>query len=132
MELVVDTSAIVAVLASEPERRALVRATRGANLVAPESVHWEVGNALVGLVKKRRVTLTDVRRALRIYHEIPLRFLEVDLEAAITLATEHGLYAYDAYVLACARQQRCGLVALDAGLLRVAQALAISVVEVDA
>jgi predicted nucleic acid-binding protein len=60
-----------------------------------------------------------------------LRFLEVDLEAAITLATEHGLYACDAYVLTCALQQRCALVALDATLLRVARALEIPVVEVE-
>jgi len=130
VELVVDTSAIVAVLASEPERRALVTVTRGADLIAPTSVNWEVGNALVGLLKKRRGTLEDVRRALRIYHQIPLRFLEVDLETAVELAAKHHLYAYDAYVLTCARQQRCGLVALDTTLLRVARALGIPIVEV--
>ena len=43
MSCVIDTSAIIAVLLSEPERAALIRATKGAELVAPASVHWEIG-----------------------------------------------------------------------------------------
>jgi len=45
MELVVDTSAIIAVLVREPLRAALIDVTAGADLLAPPSVHWEVGNA---------------------------------------------------------------------------------------
>src|SRR5438105_1279089 len=47
MTIIIDTSAIVAVLVSEPRRAALVRATNGADMVAPGSVHWEVGYAMV-------------------------------------------------------------------------------------
>jgi uncharacterized protein with PIN domain len=42
MDLVVDTSAIIAVVANEPEKAALVANTRGANLFTPRALHWEI------------------------------------------------------------------------------------------
>jgi len=131
MELAVDTSVIIAVLTSEPERAALVQQTRGVELVAPASVHWEVGNALAAMLKRNRIGLRQVSQALAAYQQIPLRFVEADLEVALGLAAEHGLYAYDAYVIACARRQRCALLALDHGLLRAARAAGVRVVEVS-
>ena len=130
MDLVVDTSVIIAVLTSEPERRALIRLTRGANLLAPASVHWEVGNALAAMFKRGRIDAGQIRRVLRAYERIPVRHVEVDLEGALDLAIEHGIYAYDAYVIACARGQRCRIVSLDQGLLRVASAAGVGVLEV--
>jgi uncharacterized protein with PIN domain len=39
MDVVIDTSAIIAVITGAPERNALVDATRDASLIAPASVH---------------------------------------------------------------------------------------------
>jgi predicted nucleic acid-binding protein len=130
MNLVVDTSVIVAVLTSEPERAALVKLTRGSNLVAPASVHWEIGNALAAMFKRGRIDGSQIRQVLRAYERIPIRYLDVALGDALELAIEHGLYAYDAYVLACAMSQRCRLISLDKGLVRAAGAAGIEVLEV--
>jgi len=89
--IVIDTSAIVAVLLSEPERNALVRVSRGAELVAPSSVHWEIGNALSAALKRRRIAAADAQRALTAYAAIPMRFIEVDLALSLELAAEHAL-----------------------------------------
>jgi predicted nucleic acid-binding protein len=131
MELVIDTSVIIAVLISEPERAALVEETRGAELVAPESVHWEVGNALGAMLKRKRISLDQALRAVDVYRQIPLRMVEVDLEAALQIADTHGVYAYDAYVIAAALRQRCAMLALDKGLLRAARAAGCRVIEVS-
>lgn len=131
MDLVVDTSVIIAALTSEPERRVLVRATRGANLLAPASVHWEVGNALAAMFKRGRIDAGQIRRVLRAYDRIPVRHIEVDLSEAIDLAIEHGIYTYDAYVIVCARDRRCRLVSLDRTLIRVARATGVGVLEVS-
>ena len=88
MELVVDTSVIVAVLTSEPERGVLVERTRGVDLVAPASIHWEVGNAFAAMLKRRRITLAEIEQALDAYEKIPLRLLTVELKAALKLATQ--------------------------------------------
>ena len=132
MPLIIDTSAIVAVLLSEPERARLIRATEGADLVAPASVHWEVGNALSALLKRRRAELADVQQAVQAYAEIPIRFVEVDLAFALEIAAEHGLYAYDAYLIACALAQRAPLLTLDQGLARAAGASGVTILEIQA
>lgn len=128
MACVIDTSAIIAVLLSEPERAMLVRATRGTELVAPASVHWEVGNALSAGLKRRRLTLAQGQRALTAYAAIPIRFVDVDIALSLELAAEHSLYAYDAYLLTCALQQRAPLLTLDTGLIRTANTLGIDLV----
>jgi predicted nucleic acid-binding protein len=128
MAVIIDTSAIIAVLLSEPERAMLVEVTRGAELAAPASVHWEVGNALSAGLKRRRLTLAEGQRALTAYEAIPIRFVEVDLALSLELAADHGLYAYDAYLLTCALQQRAPLLTLDAGLTRTAITLGINLV----
>lgn len=124
--MVIDTSAIIAVLLSEPERPTLIRATRGADLVAPNSVHWEVGNALTAALKRQRVTLSQAQRALTSYAAIPIRFLDVDLALSIEVAAEHHLYAYDAYLIVCALQQRAPLLTLDIVLGRAASAAGVT------
>ncbi len=131
MELVVDTSVIIAVLTSEPERAVLVEETRGADLVAPESVHWEVGNALGAMLRRKRIAIEQAFGVLDLYHQIPLRLVEVDIGAALEIADRHGIYAYDAYVIAAALRQRCALLALDRGLLRAARASGCRVIEVS-
>lgn len=130
MNLVIDTSAIIAVLTSEPERRGLIELTRGANLIAPASVNWEIGNALAAMLKRRRIQRVQIGHVLKAYERIPIRYVDVDLAVALDLAAEHSLYAYDAYVIACALGHRCGLVSLDHSLVRVASAAGVNVVEV--
>lgn len=130
MLLVVDTSALIAVLVSEPQRAALIRASAGADLVAPASVHWEIGNALSALLKRRRATLADVQQCLAAYSSIPVRFVDVDLAMALQISAEHGLYAYDAYLIACALAQRAPLLTLDQGLARAATSSGVTLVEV--
>jgi len=44
MDVTVDTSVVIAVIANEPEKQSLIRMTEGADLIAPHSVHWEIGN----------------------------------------------------------------------------------------
>lgn len=129
MIVVIDTSALVAVLASEPQRGAVVEATIGADLVAPGSAHWEVGNAMSALLKRRRATSAQVQRALAAHARIPLRLVDVDLALSLEIAAEHGLYAYDAYLITCALAQRAPLLTLDRGLAQAAGAAGIQLME---
>lgn len=130
MELVVDTSVLIAVLTGEPARDQLIVRTHGAELLAPGSVHLEVGNAFAALLKRRRLRLNEVQAALAAYGQIPIRFVEVETAAALELADRFGVYAYDAYLLACARRQRAPLLTLDPRLGRIAQEAGVQVVEV--
>jgi predicted nucleic acid-binding protein len=113
VELVVDTSALLAVLLDEPERAALLARTQGATLLAPGSVPWEVGDALIAGFRRRRLTPQEVRDAWASFERIPLRLLPVAVGNALALAEDLGLYAYDAYILETVRATRRPLLATD-------------------
>lgn len=130
MNLVVDTSVLIAVIANEPEKAALVSQTQGAVLFAPRSVHYEIGNAFSAMLKRGRITSEQAKMAIEIYVKIPLRFVDVDLIQAVELASQYKIYAYDAYVIACAINQNCPLISLDSGLIYVAKTVGLNVLEV--
>lgn len=129
MRYTVDTSVIIAVIANEPQKQAIIDATRAAELIAPESLHWEIGNAFTAMLRRGRIDVDAGQAALGVYRSIPLRRIEVDLGEAMELAARTGLYAYDAYVLLCARSHRAPLLTLDRGLERAAHSMSIPILE---
>ncbi len=131
MQLVVDTSVLIAVIANEPEKPVLIRATQGVELLAPAACHWEIGNAFSAMLKRNRITLAQAQQAIMAYRQIPIRLLDVDLGQALTLVDRLGIYAYDAYFIACAANQNCGLLTLDGGLRTAAKQVGVPVVEVE-
>jgi len=48
---------------------------------------------------------------------------------SVKLAADQKLYGYDAYLIVCARDQKCGLVSLDTTLARAALAAGVTVIE---
>jgi predicted nucleic acid-binding protein len=131
VEIVIDTSAILAVISEQPEKADLVRLTRGATLVAPASVHWEVGNALSAMFKRKAIGIQEALRLLEAYALIPICVAEVGLKQAVELSARLNVYAYDAYVLACAINQRAPLLTLDGGLRERARELKLDVLEAN-
>jgi len=129
MELVVDTSALLAVLLGEPERPAIIARTQGAVLMAPGSVPWEVGNALIAGFRRRKLNARQVRDAWTSFERIPLRLLPVAVTKALELAEQLGLYAYDAYVLEAVRVYHVPLLATDKRLRTAAADLGLEVWE---
>ncbi len=130
MEIVVDTSAIIAVLTGERHHEKIVQATKNAILFAPHSLHWEVGNAFSAMFKKKAIALETAKQALALYPRIPIRKMVVSLEAALDMAERMGIYAYDAYVLLCVQKRRCPLLTLDGGQRRVARDMGLEVLEI--
>lgn len=131
MNRIVDTSVIIAVIANEPEKSALIAATQGFDLVAPRSLYWEIGNAFSAMLKRNRVTLAQAEQAVAIYQQIPLQLVDVELKQALELASRLKIYAYDAYVIACALNYSCPLLTLDGGLSYAATAAGVTVLEVN-
>ena len=130
MDLVIDTSAVIAVIANEPERPAIVEHTVDAKVMAPASVHWEVGNAFTAMFKQRRISLVQASQAIRSYERMLLRFVDIDLGQSVEMSYRLGLYAYDAYVLACALNFRLPLLTLDGDLVTAAPEVGVQVLEV--
>jgi predicted nucleic acid-binding protein len=129
--IVVDTSAILAVLLDEPEKDAIVEMTMGTVLSAPASLRWEIGNAATAGVKRRRLTEERARQLMIDFESVTIRELAIDIKSAVDLGVELGIYAYDAYVLEAARASGFPLLALDAQIRRNARKLGLSLVELD-
>jgi predicted nucleic acid-binding protein len=130
MDIIIDASSIIAVIANEPEKSALIQKTRGATLYTPNSVHWEIGNAFSAMLKRKRISLEMAQKAIEAYRRISLRFIDVDLSQAIDLSAKLGIYAYDAYIILAALDQRCALLALDSGLTYAAKIAGVNVLEI--
>ena len=73
--------------------------------------------------------LTKAAQALDSYRQIPVRLVETSLDAALKLAWDLEIYAYDAFMIECARRHRAPLMTLDAALQRAAVRMDISVIE---
>jgi predicted nucleic acid-binding protein len=130
MSIVIDTSAVIAVIVAEPTRRSILAATAGQQLLAPGSLPWEVGNALSALMKRGRLVSAQSVEAARLYAKIPIRLISVSIADALRLAADERIYAYDACVLACAMKMNAPILTLDDRLRAVALGLNVSVVEV--
>ena len=130
MKYVVDASAIIAVIANEPEKDKLIEITEGADLLAPASIHWEIGNAFSAMLKRKRITLKQALEALEIYKEIPIRSTDVELEDTLAIVDKYEIYAYDAYLIRCAIKYDATLITLDKRLAQVAKEMNVEVVEV--
>ncbi len=128
MDIVIDTSALIAVLVGEPERDAIVSVTSGQTLIGPGSIPWEVGNAFTAMMKQDRIDVADARRGLEIFDSIPLRYVDVDMANVVSIAKKLNTYAYDAYFLDCAARRHAPLLTLDRPLRRAAQGLGIRIV----
>ncbi len=129
MRIVADTNIFLAVAPEEPEKPWIVQVTTGHDLVAPEVLPFEVGNALTRMVKKAVLEPGEVTAAWDAVRTIPVALQNFDIEAALGLAVRFGIYAYDAYFLECALRLRLPLLTLDRGMRRIAQELGITVWE---
>ena len=121
MDILVDASCVLAVLAEESGREEIVEKTRGANLVSAACLPDEIGNALSAMVKRRRIDGTATVQVYQEFERIPLRLLNVDVKKALHIAVGENHYAYDAYYLACALDAKLPLLTLDAGMKEIAQ-----------
>ena len=129
MDVVIDTSALIAVIVGEPERDRIVELTTGNTLIGPGSIPWEIGNAFSAMFKQNRLTLDEAQRGLVIFDGIPLRYTKPDFINALKISKKANMYAYDAYFLDCAIRHKAPLLTLDRKLKIAAQKLNLEAME---
>ncbi len=130
MDIIIDTSALIAVIVGEPERDHIIDITSGNNLIGPGSIPWEMGNAFSAMFKQNRLTLKEAEKGYAIFRGIPIRFVEPDFINALKLSKKTNMYAYDAYLLDCAIRYKAPILTLDKKLLTVASNINIETLEV--
>lgn len=63
--IVIDTSALIAVIVDEPERNKIIELTTGNKLIGPGSIPWEIGNAFSAMFKQKRMKLDEAKTRCR-------------------------------------------------------------------
>ena len=130
MDVVIDTSALIAVIVGQPERNRIIKFTTGNTLIGPGSILWEIGNAFSAMFKQNRLTFDEAKEGLLIFESIPLRYIKTDFVNALKISKQTNMYAYDAYFLDCAIRQKAPLLTLDQKLKTAAQKLKVETMEV--
>jgi len=67
--------------------------------------------------------------AWKMVQHIPVDLRRIEIEAALKLATQYNIYAYDAYFLECAISLHSPLLTLDRQMKVIAQKIGIQVME---
>ena len=128
--VVIDASAVIAVVTNEAHKPALIQLTEGVELLSPSSLPAEMGNAFSAMFKRRRISLEEAKAAIEAYKRIPIRLAALDLGQALDLSHQLNIYAYDAYLIACSLQHRSPLLTVDGGLRDAARLVGVEVLEV--
>jgi len=129
VEIVSDASAFLAVALNEIDREWVIGKTLRYNIISPEVLPYEIGNALIAMRRKGRLNDREILRAFTISQRVPVRLVPVEIHAAIKIAIRFNIYAYDAYYLQCCFENRLPLISLDSHMCDVAESLGIKVVE---
>jgi predicted nucleic acid-binding protein len=128
MDIVIDTSALIAVIVDDPERNTIIKLTAGNTLIGPGSIPWEIGNAFSAMFKRQRLTLDEAQKGLMIFEGIPLRYIKPDFVNSVAISKQTNMYAYDAYFIDCAIRQKAPLLTLDRKLQTAAQSLNVEII----
>lgn len=129
MKIIADTNTFIAVALNEPEKDKIIQLTEGHDLIAPDVLPFEIGNALTAMMKKNALKKEEVESAWEIIHQIQVDLRHTNIKSALSIAIKYNLYAYDAYFLECAYNLRSLLLTLDIGMQKVAREMGITILE---
>ncbi len=128
MNMVIDTSAIMASVMPGPERDVLAEAASGHVLIAPGFIRWEICNAFSVMIRQKGIDAGEARRGMEILEQIALRYVDVDMVQVLSIASRLKGVAVDAFFLETALRYNASLLTLDRSLGRAAESLGIDVV----
>ena len=129
MDILLDASAIMAVILNEPNRGRVIKLTENAMLLSSEVISFEIGNALVNLYKRQKISEQGLFEAYQNFASIPLRIIKVDVDKALKIACKYRIYAYDAYYLEIAHRLKLPLITFDLTMKKIGSNLKINVFE---
>lgn len=129
MEIVADASAFLAVILNERYREWVIQKTAGKGIISPEVLPYEIGNALIAVKRKGRLSDGEILRAFDLSQRIAVNLVTLKIHDAMKIALRFNIYAYDAYYLQCCIENQLPLISLDDHMCDIAEKLGIKVVK---
>ena len=127
MEIVLDTSAIIAAIADEPDGDKVINLTENAILVCPSVISFEVANSLARMIRKRIIDKEKMNDLLKSFQKIPIKLFENNLEDVLEIAWSYKIYAYDAFFLDTAQNLNLPLLTFDGEMRAIGKELGINI-----
>jgi len=128
MEILLDASAIITVIADEPKSQIVINCTQNTTIVSPNIISCEIANALTRMIRKNVIISEDqIINLIKSYKLIPIRLIDINLEKALKIAWEYKIYAYDAFYLEVAQRLQIPILTFDNGMIKVAKELGLNV-----
>ncbi len=112
MKIIADTNIFLTVVLNEPEKQRIIELSLGSEIITPELLPYEIGNALSAMLKRRQLSAEEMILAYKKVQQIPVTLVKVNITAALEIAAAHNIYAYDAYFLETALAHHCLLLTL--------------------
>ena len=94
MDIVADTNTFLATALDEPEKQRIIELTSGSNIISPEILPYEIGNALTALVKRHRLSLDEAKVAFEYTQKIPVRLIRPNIQESLGIAFQFNLYMH--------------------------------------
>jgi predicted nucleic acid-binding protein len=128
MEIMLDASAIMAVIADEPESNVVINCTKNATIISPKMLSFEIANALTRMVKKGIIRNSEkIDDLINSFQKIPIKMVEIDLGKSMKIAWDYKIYAYDAFYLETAKRLNLPLLTFDNGMRRIGREIGITI-----
>ena len=128
MEIVLDASAIIAVIADEPEADMILEHSQDAIFVSPNVISFEIVNSLSRMLKKGLINdhskMVDL---INSFQQLPIKLFNNNLENVIQIVWDHKIYAYDAFYLETAKSLNIPLLTLDKEMKKIGKDLGINI-----
>ena len=130
MKIVADTNTFLAVALNEPEKSQIIKLTSGHELIAPDVLPFEIGNALTAMMRRHVLDADEITTAWDSVQSIRVELYRTNIRAALEIAVCFNIHAYDAYFLECASSLKLPLLTLDRRLRETALRNKIKIIEV--
>ena len=111
--IVIDASALAAVIFDEPESSAVLAELGDAALCAPRLIGYEMANIAATKARRRPEAIEQLAAQLAAFVASPPVLFDVNWQAVFDIASKAGLSAYDAAYLWLAEELDMKLVTLD-------------------
>jgi predicted nucleic acid-binding protein len=91
MKIIADTNIFLTVVLNEPKKQRIIELGLDCEIIAPELLPYEMGNALSAMLKRRQLSAQEVVLAYEKAQKIPVTLVEVNIKAALELAATHNI-----------------------------------------
>jgi len=122
MDVVVDASALAALVFGEPDSARVRHGLQGRVLHSTSLLDYELANTALKKLRRLPDDSAAILAAMHVAGALPIRRDVPDMVQVVALAAATGLTAYDASYLWLARRLGAPLVTLDQALARAAAA----------